>query len=86
MGQLLVRKIDDDLKRRLKERAERDGVSMEEEARMILQAALLKDAGGGRGLGSEIAALFREFDLKEGELEPLPWEPFEPVKFDDDSA
>lgn len=83
MGQILVRNIDDDLKKRLKNRASRNGVSMEEEARLILREALGPVAGEQFGLGSRIAALFR--DIK-GEEEPLPvlqttnWKP---ISFDE---
>jgi plasmid stability protein len=77
MGQLIVRQIDDDTKRRLKQRAARHGVSMEEEIRTILQNAVLRDDGKKVGLGSEIAALF--WDIKDND-EPLPELPDEPVK------
>ena len=40
MGQLLVRKVDDDLIRRLKERAARAGRSVEMEHRLLLEQAL----------------------------------------------
>lgn len=69
MGQLLVRKLDDDIKRRLQERARRNGVSMEEEARMILRSTLLKDDAEDYGLGTKIANLFRNIPDNE--------EPFE---------
>ena len=39
MAQLLVRQLDDDAKERLKARAERNGRSLEAEAREILEAA-----------------------------------------------
>jgi antitoxin FitA len=81
MGQLLVRKFDDDLKTRLKERAWRHGVSMEEEARRIMHAALVSDASE-YGLGSEIAALFRHIDWDDGELERLPSSEVRPATFD----
>ena len=69
MGQLLVRRLDDDVKRRLQERAKRHGVSMEEEARAILRATLLRDDGDEYGLGTKIANLFR--DIPDND-EPLP--------------
>lgn len=69
MGQLLVRRLDDDLKRRLQERAKRHGVSMEEETRSILRATLLRDDAQEYGLGTRIAALFK--DIPDNE------EPFE---------
>jgi len=40
MGQLLVRNVDDDLIRRLKERAAANGLSAEAEHRIILEQAL----------------------------------------------
>jgi plasmid stability protein len=45
MGQLLVRNVDDDLIRRLKERAAAKGLSAEAEHRIILEQALRP--GGG---------------------------------------
>jgi plasmid stability protein len=77
MGQLTVRQIDDDIKQRFKKRAAKHGVSMEEEIRTILQNAVLRDDGKSFGLGSEIAALFRDI---EGNDEPLPEMPDQPVK------
>ena len=41
MPQLIVRKVEETVVRKLKERAGRNGVSMEEEHRRILRAALL---------------------------------------------
>jgi len=72
MGQILVRKLDDDLKRRLKARAERNGVSMEEEARTILRATLLVDDAPRYGLGTEIANLFRNIPDNDEPLPELP--------------
>lgn len=83
MAQILVRNIDDDLKGRLKERASRHGVSMEEEARRIIGAALRPEPGSELGLGSRIAALFRDCPLEEGELERLPTTPWKPMSFDE---
>ena len=59
MAQLLVRNIDDALKARLKRRAARQGISMEEAARRILGEALESEAPEPvRGLGTRIAARF----------------------------
>lgn len=60
MAQLLIRKIDEDVKENLRRRAKRHGVSMEEEARSILRAELLKPESEEYGLGTKIAALFRD--------------------------
>lgn len=82
MAQLLIRKIDVDVKENLRRRAKRHGVSMEEEARSILRAELLKPQDEEYGLGSRIAALFRdipdndepfEFELK-GTIRPATFD------------
>lgn len=83
MGQLLVRRLDDDVKRRLQERAKRHGVSMEEEARTILRATLLKDEPEEYGLGTKIANLFKDIDWGDEELKPLPRRPMRRVDFDE---
>lgn len=58
MAQLLVRNLEDRLKVRLQRRAKTHGRSMEEEAREILRHAL-REEEPAKGLGTEIAALFR---------------------------
>jgi len=83
MGQLIVRKIDDDTKQRLKKRAAKHGVSMEEEIRTILQNAVLRDDGKAIGLGSQIAALFRDIEDNDEPLEEFPDEPLRPATFDE---
>jgi plasmid stability protein len=85
MGQLLVRRLDDDVKQRLRERAKRHGVSMEEEARAILRAELLRPLKEGEqlGLGTRIAALFRDIPDNDEPLPELPDEPIRPAKFDE---
>jgi plasmid stability protein len=70
MAQLLVRNIEDDVKERLKERARRYNMSLEELVRDILRDAAV-DRGKERKLGSEIAALFRGKGFKEGEIQEL---------------
>jgi plasmid stability protein len=64
MAQLLVRNLEDRLKVRLQRRARTHGRSMEEEAREILRNALREEEPAG-GLGTEIAALFRDRGLQE---------------------
>jgi antitoxin FitA len=72
MAQLLIRKLEDDVKTRLKVRAARHGHSLEEEARRILEAAALTDKPApDMGLGSRIAKRFAGIGLKEGELPEL---------------
>ena len=65
MAQLLVRNVEDQLKLRLQRRAKRHGRSMEEEAREILRNALREEDAAPGGLGTDIAALFRETGLQE---------------------
>lgn len=74
MAQLVVRNIDEDVKARLKQRAELHGHSMEEEVRQILRAATLAGPAAEHGLGSRIAARFKGIGLKEGELPTLPFQ------------
>jgi len=82
VGQLLLRNFDDHLKSRLKERARRHGVSMEEEARRIMRAALDPDEKE-YGLGSEIAALFRHIEGNEEPLPELSTKPWRPMTFNE---
>ena len=58
MGQLIVRNLDDDVKRRLQARAQRHGRSTEEEVREILRNAVRDENAPKPGLGSRIAARF----------------------------
>jgi plasmid stability protein len=59
VAQLVVRNVEDSVKKRLQRRARRNGRSMEEEVRDILRAAVNKEENKPEfGLGTEIAALF----------------------------
>ena len=82
MAQLLVRNIEDDVKERLKERARKHGMSLEELVRDILRDAA-KDKRPSGGLGSEIAAMFRGKVIKEGEIQEFRGYTIEPIKFDE---
>jgi plasmid stability protein len=66
MAQILVRNLDDRLKRRLQRRAKHHGHSMEAEAREILRDAL-REEKSQYGLGTEISNMFRGVGLREGE-------------------
>jgi plasmid stability protein len=83
MAQLLIRKIDQDVKENLRRRAKRHGVSMEEEARSILRAELLKPQSEEYGLGSKIAALFRDIPDNDEPIPELPDQPIRPARFDE---
>jgi plasmid stability protein len=65
MAQLIVRNLDEAVKRKLKRRAERHGHSMEEEARDILRNALKDEDRPQEGLGSRIAKRFKGIELPE---------------------
>ena len=63
MAQFVVRNLEEDVKARLKRRAERYGRSMEEEARHILRNALKQANQPVHKLGSCIAARFAKTGL-----------------------
>jgi len=81
MAQLVVRNLEEDVKTRLKERALRNGRSMEEEIRLILSKAGGEPdpENGIAGLGSRIAALFSDAGL-EGDLPELTKQDIRPMK------
>jgi len=59
MAQLIIRKLDADIKHNLKRRATQHGISMEAEARLILANALKEGSPSHPlGLGSKIASRF----------------------------
>jgi len=80
VAQIVVRKLDDDVKRRLRERAQRRGKSMEAEARDILTEAVEAADKPPLRLGSAIAALFADIGLDDdieefrGEVRPAEFE------------
>lgn len=63
MAQFIVRHLEDDVKARLKRRAQRHGCSMEEEVRQILRKAANEEDRAVRKLGSRIAARFKKVGL-----------------------
>lgn len=71
MAQLIVRKLDETVKKRLKQRAAQRGHSMEEEIRDILSQAVGAKATREEGLGTFIARQFAgkgrgiDFDIPE---------------------
>ena len=65
MAQFIVRHLEDDVKARLKRRAERHGRSMEEEVRHILRNATREENRAMHKLGSRIAARFKKTGLTE---------------------
>jgi plasmid stability protein len=72
MAQLLIRKLDDDAKERLKARAKKHGRSLEAEARAILEDAAngtpaKRSAKEEKGLGTRIAERFKGIGFTEDE-------------------
>ena len=67
MAQFVVRNIEENVKKRLHQRAARHGRSMEEEVRDILRDAVKRDHEPADGLGTEIAQLFAEVGLEKNE-------------------
>lgn len=83
MAQLLIRRLDDEVKERLRSRAKAHGVSMEEEARTILVNQLaLGEPEDKRGLGTRIAELFRDIPDNDEPLDFESHDPLRPLKFD----
>ena len=58
MAQVIVRHLEDDTVRRLKERARRKGHSLERELREILSAAARQDMAGFKARAAEIRARY----------------------------
>ena len=78
MGSITVRKIEEELKKKLRLRAARHGRSMEDEVRTILRHALTRDDDGETDLGSAIHRRFARLGSVElklparGPMRPLP--------------
>ncbi len=70
MAQLIVRNLDDDVKAKLQKRARHHGRSTEEEVRDILRDAVKEETRKQPGLGTQIAELFKDIGLREGEEIP----------------
>ena len=81
MAQFIVRHLEEDVKLRLKRRAERHGRSMEEEVRHILRNALREENRPAPKLGSRIAARFTKTGLTE-DLPELRGQPPRSADFD----
>jgi plasmid stability protein len=68
MAQVIVRNLEESVKRKLQRRAARHGHSMEQEIRDILRDAVKNEDKPGKGLGTEIAELFKGIELEK----PIP--------------
>lgn len=84
MATLTIRKIDDELKEKLRVRAARHGRSMEAEVRDILEREVLQSPLVEKGFGTRLHEHFREAGLVGLELElPSRTEPARFVDFDE---
>jgi antitoxin FitA len=82
MAQVIVRNLDDSVKRQLQRRAAKHGRSMEEEIRDILRDAVKDDGKPEKGLGTRIAERFRGIELDEP-IQEFRGYTIEPPKFDE---
>ena len=81
MAQVIVRNLEDSVKRKLQRRAAKHGRSMEEEVREILRDAVKDDGKLRKGLGTRIAERFRGLGFNE-EIREFRGYTIYPPKFD----
>jgi antitoxin FitA len=80
VAQLVVRNIENEVKSRLQRRAQRNGRSMEEEARDILRDALRAEFAPSGKLGTEIASMFTKIGL-DAEIREIRGHEIKPASF-----
>jgi antitoxin FitA len=85
MAQVIVRNLEEAVKRKLKRRAARHGHSMEEEIRSILRNAVKDEGRASKGVGTAIVELFKGIGLEEP-IQELRGYTVRPAKFDDDDV
>lgn len=78
MAQIVVRNLDDDVKRKLQGRARRHGRSTEEEVRDILRNAVASEDAPAAPLGTRLRRRFRDFRLDE-DIPELRGQPARPA-------
>ncbi len=81
MAQLVVRRLDDETKRKLQRRARRNGRSTEEEVREILRAAVSREDDAAPALGSALAARFAGHRVRT-EIPEVRGYPAQPAELD----
>ncbi len=81
MAQLVVRRLEEDVKLKLQRRARLHGRSTEEEVREILRTAVRDEGGTHAPLGSRLAARFSRLGLSEA-IPELRGEPARPADFE----
>lgn len=79
MAQLIVRNLEDDVRDKLRDRAQSHGQSMEEEVRDILRTAVIADnkSANQPGLGTRISQRFTDCPL-EDDVNIPEWRGHEP--------
>jgi plasmid stability protein len=82
MAQLVVRKLEDEVKARLQQRARRHGRSTEEEVREILRNAVKGEGAPRTPLGTRLRERFARIGLKD-ELPEFGGEIARPADFDE---
>ena len=80
MAQLIVRNLEEKVKRRLRERAKSHGRSMEEEARAIIRDAVKANGPKQEGLGTQLMKLFADVP-PEFKIEEMRGQKPRPAKF-----
>ncbi|PWW00135.1 hypothetical protein DFR52_103337 [Hoeflea marina] len=68
MATLTIRNLDDSVKQALRERAARHGVSMEEEARVLLRTGLSGPAEGKESLWDRVSRLREKYGTEDLEI------------------
>ena len=81
MAQLLVRRLDVEVKEKLRRRARRHGRSTEEEVREILRDAVRHEGRVRAPLGSRLAARFARLGLAQ-DIPELRGQPVRPADFE----
>jgi len=91
MAQLVVRNLEESVKRRLKQRAAKNGRSLEGEVRDILSASVKAEHGkhtesAKKGFGTRLAEIFAGTDPPDFVNRAFRDEPVRPVDFGDDRS
>lgn len=81
MAQLVVRNLDEDIKAKLKIRAQRHGRSTEEEVRAILRHAVHDEGAAPSPLGTRLSTRFAGIGLDD-DVPELRGQPATPAEFD----
>jgi len=86
MAQLVVRNLDENVKRRLKQRAAKNGRSLEGEVREILSLSVKKEPAakpkGEKGFGTQLAEIFAGKVPPDFKIEEIRGDWGRPVDFD----